>query len=413
MKKLKTKVFWTIFLILTSFLITVSVIFNSQNYLREVRNINNNLEMINKNNERSFKREINENFEDKKEFPESNFKQEPKMFMDVILYSVELDENNNLTNIICHNEENTDTKEIEELAEKIINKDKNKKYIGNLYLDKYSYNYKVNDSIIIIDNTKSTENLRSSLFISLIICLILEILIIVISKVLTKWIIKPVEESFTKQKQFIADASHELKTPLAVIMASSEALEASNDSKWIKSIQSESERMNNLIKSLLDLAKLEDPSSRNNYIDENISKIIEKKLLSFESLLFENNIKLDYKIVDNVMLKCDINQFKELISILLDNAIKHSSTPGEIKVNLEYNKNNIIIEVINKGDPIPEGMEEKIFERFYRADSSRNRDNNRYGLGLAIAKNIVENHNGTITAKSSDGYTTFKIVIKK
>ena len=97
----------------------------------------------------------------------------------------------------------------------------------------------------------------------------------------------------------------------------------------------------------------------------------------------------------------------------MDNAIKHSSIPGEIKVELKYDKSNILLEISNKGNPIPKGMEEKIFERFYRADEARNRNENRYGLGLAIAKNIVLNHNGTITASSSNGYTTFKILIKK
>lgn len=410
MKKLKTKVFWTLFFILTSFLITVSVIFNSQNYIREVRSIENNLEMMNKEDNRPFKREIPEEFEVKKDIPQDN---KNKMFMDVILYSIKLDENNEISEIVCHNEENTDTEKIEEYVKTILEKDKDEIHIGNLYFEKYSYNYQKNNSIIIIDNTKTNELLRNSLLTTLIICVILEILIVIISRLLTKWIIKPVEESFTKQKQFIADASHELKTPLSVIMASSEALEKSKDDKWIKSIQNESDRMNNLIKSLLDLAKLEDPSSKKNYIEENISKIIEKKILSFESLLFENNINLDYKIDEDVKLNCDSTQIKELISILIDNAIKHSTTKGEIKVYLKNNKNNITLEVINKGNPIPEGMEEKIFERFYRADLSRNRDSNRYGLGLAIAKNIVLNHNGEISAKSSNGYTTFKIIIKK
>ena len=98
--------------------------------------------------------------------------------------------------------------------------------------------------------------------------------------------------------------------------------------------------------------------------------------------------------------------------ILLDNGIKHSVEDGEVLVNLKNQKNEIILEVINKGNPIPKGQEMKIFERFYRVDESRNRDENRYGLGLAIAKQIVENHNGEIFAKSENGYTTFKMIFK-
>ena len=99
-----------------------------------------------------------------------------------------------------------------------------------------------------------------------------------------------------------------------------------------------------------------------------------------------------------------------VISILLDNAIKHSSEKGMVEVNLSKNKDDIVLTVSNLGEGIPEGEEEKIFERFYRVDKSRNRSEKRYGLGLAIAKNIVEKHNGTITAHSSDGYTTFKVI---
>ena len=96
----------------------------------------------------------------------------------------------------------------------------------------------------------------------------------------------------------------------------------------------------------------------------------------------------------------------------MDNAIKHSVDDGEIIVNLKKEKRDIIIDVINKGNPIPKSEQEKIFERFYRADESRNRDENRYGLGLAIAKNIVINHNGKISAKSENGYTKFEIIFK-
>ena len=113
------------------------------------------------------------------------------------------------------------------------------------------------------------------------------------------------------------------------------------------------------------------------------------------------------------MFKCSKEEIERLISIILDNAIKHSYKKSSIIVNVNKDKNNINIEIINFGDPIKSGDEERIFERFYRADKSRNRDANRYGLGLAIAKNIVINHNGTIKANSEDGKTSFKINLKK
>ena len=109
----------------------------------------------------------------------------------------------------------------------------------------------------------------------------------------------------------------------------------------------------------------------------------------------------------------DENSIRQLIEILLDNAIKHSKAKEVVKLSLTASNNNIVLTVINKGEEIPKGEEEKIFERFYRVDKSRNRKENRYGLGLAIAKNIVLNHHGEITATSSNGTTTFKVLFKK
>ena len=197
-------------------------------------------------------------------------------------------------------------------------------------------------------------------------------------------------------------------------MASSDELKSDKkNEKYVDNIKYESERMNTLIKSLLDLSKLENGVSISNYKEEDISKIIERISLTFEAIAYENNIEIDTNIEKDIIFKCSKEEIEKLISIILDNAIKHSYKDSTIKVNLNKDKNNINIEITNTGDPIKPGEEEKIFERFYRGDKSRNRESNRYGLGLAIAKNIVTNHNGTIKAYSKDNLTTFKINIKK
>ena len=336
------------------------------------------------------------------------------MFMDKVIFTVTLDSNNKVIDVISHNQNVLDTKKIKTLATKIL-KQKNIKniYVGNLYLNRYSYFYDQNNQIIIIDNNDVKNELISTLNTSLLIFVIFQTIIILLSFYITKWIAKPVEESFNRQKEFTENASHELKTPLAVIMASADALEKDNDKKWLFNIQNEAERMNKLIINLLTLSKMDNAIYNVAFKEENLSKITEMSILPFESLIFEKNIKLKYDLQSKVMFNCNIDEIKELVGILLDNAIKHTNKKGNIYILLKEEKSNIILSVTNDGEGINKEDEEKIFERFYRNDKSRNRNENRFGLGLAIAKSIVTNHNGKIFAKSDNGKTVFEVVFKK
>lgn len=356
-----------------------------------------------------------EKLEDKKE---EGFNNQPLdeniKFMDSTIYTVLLDHNGDIKDVMNHSNNEMSNDEISSLATSILeNKNLETEHIGFLYFENYSYIYYKNNSLIILDNASTKNFLISSLEISVIVFLIFEMVIFWVSKLITTWITNPVKESFDKQKQFIADASHELKTPLSVIIASSDALESSpTEMKWLKNIRNEADRMNLLITDLLELSKSEQERIEPLELC-NISKVVELAVLTFEGRAFEKKIKIDYQITEQIKMKMNENRIRQLVEILLDNAIEHSNEKETIFIQLMQIDNNIELIVKNRGTEIPKGEEDKIFERFYRIDKSRNRKDNRYGLGLAIAKNIVENHHGKISASSFHGTTTFKVLFKK
>ena len=399
MKELSRKVFFTIFVIFTLFIVFSISFINIQNYKREYESVRRSLNIIEE-----------DEFKKNKPF----FKDNDNMrILDYEVYTIKI-EDNKIDKVISHGNESSNFN-INNIAKKIISdNDKDNIKIGNLYFNKYSYSYKYNESIVILNSASINKKLTSLLLSSILIFICIDILIYIISKNITKWIIKPAKEAFDKQRDFIADASHELKTPLAVIMASSDEIESNGEnSKYIENIKFESEKMNNLIKNMLELSKLESGVLKSTYKEENLSKIVLKICSTFEAIAYEKQINIITNIKDDIYLNCSKEDIEKVISIIIDNAIKHSYKNKDINVNLYSHKNNISIEIINIGDGIKKEDENKIFERFYRSDKSRNREDNRYGLGLAIAKNIVLNHNGIIKAYTKDEKTIFKLEFKK
>lgn len=238
------------------------------------------------------------------------------------------------------------------------------------------------------------------------------IIIYIIAKKISKVIVKPIEETFEKQKQFISDASHELKTPLAIIEANADVLQNEiENNKWINYIQNEIESMNKLINELLLLAKTENVDKFDEYKETDISKKTEIIVSMFESMAYERNTFLISNIQEKIIMNCNEEDIEHIVSILIDNAIKHTEPSGKIIIDLNKEKNNIILQVKNMGEEIPESEKKRIFERFYRIDKSRNRTEKRYGLGLAIAKSIVEKYEGDIEVLYENGFTNFKVII--
>lgn len=167
--------------------------------------------------------------------------------------------------------------------------------------------------------------------------------------------------------------------------------------------------MNTLIAKMLMLASSEN-AEHSQMAEGDLSKIVSLASLTFEAKALEENRKLSINIQEGISTRFNEGDIRQLIEILLDNALQHSFKNTTIYLNLHRDGKQVILEVTNEGEGIASGDEEKIFERFYRADKSRTGENNNYGLGLAIAKNIVQNHNGSISAKSQNGRTTFSII---
>ena len=165
-----------------------------------------------------------------------------------------------------------------------------------------------------------------------------------------------------------------------------------------------------LINNLLFLAKAENTNNNVKKEKFNLSEEINMVVAMFESMAYEKKVKIKSKVAENIDFIGNKEDIKHVVSVPIDNAIRHTKEDGEVILELEKEKGNIVIQVKNQGEPIPEDEREKIFERFYRIDKSRNRKEKRYGLGLAIAKSIVNQYKGKIDVNCKDGYTTFKVI---
>lgn len=235
-----------------------------------------------------------------------------------------------------------------------------------------------------------------------------------ISILLSYWAVEPVDKAWKQQKQFVGDASHELKTPLTVIMTDAELLNTPECTDIEKerltgSILSMSKQMRGLVESLLELARIDDGSMKAESFRLSFTEIVSESAMLFEPVFFERSMPFSYDIDPDIFLKGNADHLKQLIGILLDNAQKYASPGGKTKLLLKkhsHRKCHLIVS--NQGEPLENEELKNLFKRFYRADRARSM-NHSYGLGLSIAQSITEEHYGKIWAESKDGYNTFTV----
>lgn len=297
-----------------------------------------------------------------------------------------------------------------EYAIDICSGGKDRGTIGNLiYLVTDSNDYTL---ITLMDNTIMQESISTLFKYTLIFGSVAIVALFFVAMYLAKRIVKPLETSYQKQKQFISDAGHELKTPVSVVSANAEILAREiGNNQWLSNIQYENERMGKLVAQLLELVRTENVIMQKEYLD--LSRLVESGALPLESVAFEKGLMLNLEIQKGICVVGNSSQLSQLVSILIDNAICHGQEGKEVVVRLTQNHNYAILSIVNTAEEIPPEKLEQLFERFYRADEARNGDDKHYGLGLAIARSIVTAHKGKIEVKCYNDLVEFRATIAK
>lgn len=252
-----------------------------------------------------------------------------------------------------------------------------------------------------------TASLRNLSLLSLLVWALAMVGLFFVSLVLSSVALRPAERAWQQQRQFVADASHELKTPLTVILANTGIMAAHPDAtvasqrKWLGYIQEEAQRMKELVEDMLFLAKHDGAERPKDSRTVNFSDLVTGCVLRFESVAFERQVELNSHIQPGLSLSGEPDSLERLVMILLDNAVKYAGEQGRVDVALSRRQERAVLSVRNTGEPIPPEHLEHLFERFYRVDGSRSRKEGGYGLGLAIAHTIAQSHRGQIEVRSS------------
>jgi two-component system sensor histidine kinase CiaH len=285
------------------------------------------------------------------------------------------------------------------------------------YIDDYKYVIEKKDGttqVIFLNCFEDNQTLRAFLTSAFLIGGMALVVMFLVSWLLSPKAIAPYVENMERQKQFITDASHELKTPLSIISADSSVLEMElgENNKWIRSIHHQIRRMDQLIKDLLTLSKSEEMIEQAPFASFDISGAVESSVNNFEALADSQKKTLTRQIEPGLMYKGNQENIEQLTAILIDNAIKYTPESGEVTVTFGQDGKHLALKVTNPCQAMSEKDLKRIFDRFYRTDSSRARNTGGYGIGLSIASTVVDAHKGKISAEMiDDSHIQFQVML--
>ena len=287
------------------------------------------------------------------------------------------------------------------------------------------FSYRVADTtdgrgrlFVFLDTASQVRSTLLVLLISIVIGILCWGFMLLLLILFSKRAIRPIAENIEKQKQFITNAGHEIKTPLAIILANTEAMELHNgESKWSRNIRSQTMRLSGLMQNLLTLAKMEEMGAEKEkfpYTDFSMSQLLTETLQPYYESAALKNIEIHEEIAAGVDVHASRENLIQLFSILFDNAVKYASEGGYIDVSLKKSGRELVLQVKNTCDKLPEVEPEKLFERFYRGDAARTQKSGGYGIGLSAARAIALAHGGTLGASyEKDNIICFTLRLKE
>lgn len=315
--------------------------------------------------------------------------------------------------VLSNSLKETTDKDILSMTQKL---QKSGKRFGSI--DDYIYLVRIlksgNTVYIFVNNKEALQNSKQFFIVSIFIFLLSVIVFTIISYYLSRWMIKPSEKAIKNQKIFVANISHDLKTPITIIRANADLIENEvKNKKSIKYIQQETEKLNHLVNEMLTLTRIDNTISKENFKSFNFGDSLFDVVLPFESIAYEKGIRFNINIDEVTDYFGDESNIQKLAEILIDNAMSYTAKGEIVDVDAYENSKAVTLSVTNTGEPISDEKKVEIFDRFYRESKSRERTGNHYGLGLSIANTIVKKHNGKITVESKNGKNTFTVILPK